>query len=76
MPPQVLLAKKILDDAVLGGLSSAQSLFEKQVVSNNYNFAANRKLRANHHRIPKFQINQHFLSPFKSKHALVRVLAR
>jgi hypothetical protein len=43
MPPQAVLAKKILDDAVLGGLSSAQSLFEKQIASINYQFAANRK---------------------------------
>lgn len=38
-PPSTF--KKILDDAVLNGLSSAQSSFEKLVQTNNYELTAN-----------------------------------
>lgn len=41
MAPQPLVAKKILDDAVLNGLLTTQNVIEKQVTSNNYNFTAN-----------------------------------
>jgi hypothetical protein len=41
IPPQPVLAKKLLDDAVSSGLSAAQHIIEKQILLNNYNFVAN-----------------------------------
>jgi hypothetical protein len=41
VPPQSLMAKKLLDEAVTSGLISLQNCVEKSINLNNYNFVAN-----------------------------------